>query len=975
MSRKGFTLMEVMVASAITIIVMGSFMAVFIHAMKLWQQEEIKNELNYNLEEALEKIRQDLRLSSLTEYEKGKMAFYGATGASFRAISIPISIDTDGDGLLQTDTNGLIEWNQTIIYHVRPGTPDKLMRTVFSPRWTNASAAEIYAQLANVVAATSDAQVLLCKIPSSDETGISSVVFENLVSLTFDTPTLGSGFDCYSPTAGYTNYLWGSIILSAGMHRITFAVTNKNSAATATYKAIIDYVKCSVSGSARDAELFTFDASHPSGSYYTYSDTSSNNVFYEYMGPEWMGQSALILDKSGSATGGMVTLNVTNDLWCDNNFNDPSYILAENCKVDVATNLSPQDVVVVPVKGMTWSASDSGSQNGATNIASFAVVTNYVYGMSNALGTLKLNGCWARFHFDRETNTASYSLLISNAAVSTEGGLLVSNITFGGSNWAMLYPESTNVAVSDWVPMWEIEKASNYLVRFETGETGDLDYDMAVGNFALGTRVASYRNDGTPTLPSFVLEDIAWLNPGGSGVPVPYFADLDADGDYDLTLSGGGLGGLQWYKNIGTSRNPSMQYIGKLTTICSCQNGAAAFADLDGDGDLDCAFTHYHANYVTYLRNDGSPKSNKFVSAGNLVSGLPSTYLAPEFADIDGDGLFEMFAGNGTDGNIYYWDNTGTTNSPIFTLVTVTYLAVPHASKRTVPRFIDINGDGKLDLFLGAGAGGVAPDGEIWYYENTGSPMAPAWADPVTNTTLAAGYAYPAFANIDAAIGSYGNGPARWDGNAGDTFSTLDGVSKSSLIGLSGIEVGYPRFSKFRSGVFDTTKAAPAYHQVNWTEEVNAGCDVYVRARFSNLADMSDVDESDWVGEGGATNYFQNNSDNTIPTGNSFRYVQYEAKLEVGKSGNTWAHTNDSPPMLRDVTIDWTWSTNSDKGSLCDLWTGLGLGPDCGIVSITIDGQSPVKGIQAKMQIYKDGRTGTNYSSGIMEVWPLNTRK
>jgi hypothetical protein len=136
------------------------------------------------------------------------------------------------------------------------------------------------------------------------------------------------------------------------------------------------------------------------------------------------------------------------------------------------------------------------------------------------------------------------------------------------------------------------------------------------------------------------------------------------------------------------------------------------------------------------------------------------------------------------------------------------------------------------------------------------------------------------------------------------------------------------------------------------------------------MGDMSDVGESDWIGQGGGTNYFHDNTGNNIPSGTSYRYVQYEAALLCGIDGNTWAHTNNTPPMLRDVTINWP-----AAAGLVDLRTDLGKGPDCGIVSVSVDGQSLVKGIEGEMRIYKAGRTGTNYATGKIEVKPLNTGK
>jgi len=977
--------MEVMVASAITIIIMAGFMTMFIHAMKMWQQEEIKNEINFNLEEALEKIRRDLRLSSLTKFQEGQMAFYASTAGTYTAISIPISNDTDGDGLLDTDTNGLIQWNQTVIYHIRPGSPDKLMRTVYAPRYTNATAPQIYSQLASVVNATSDAQVLTYPISGSSETGTTMTVFENLVSLSFDTPLLTAGFDCYAATAGYTNYLWGSLVLSGGLHLVTFTITNRNAASSANNIAI-DYVKCSASGSARDGELFVPANSHPTNAFYSYSTVPAalaTNVVEVYMGPEWIGQSTLAFNL-GSSTGS-VTLNITNDLWCDNNFNNPSYLWASNCVSDVNTNFGAADVVFVPVKGVAWSASDSGENVSPDRIPEVTLVTNYLYGISSnsGIGLLKLEGCWARFLFERETNSASCSLLITNARIYNASGTVFSNITFNsGTNFVMMYPEGPQSTNSDWVPMWEIYKGTNYMVRFETGVAGDRDYDLFFGENS-PRAIRYYNNTGTVSGPAWTLVNATWLS-GFSYCPAPFFADIDGDGDYDCFV---GAGGAHLFMNNGTSRSPSMgSDLGNPFPIsCGCPAMRIAVVDINGDGKLDAFVSHDNslAAHIWYVQNNGTPRTASWTSMGTLKDNLGATisvsgdYMSPEFADIDGDGLYDLFSGCGANGNLYLWKNTGTATSPQFTFVTSSYLTNPPAATRSVPRFVDIDADGNLDLFVGCGDGvsSAGDEGNVIYYHNSGSATNAVWDARVTVFSSSLKMSAPAFCNIDTASGAQGNGPRKWQNSEGSILGSSNGVNVSSIYGLSSVEVGYPRFAKFRSGIFDTTKANPVYGQLNWTEGVNAGCDTYVRVRFSDLADMSDLTENDWVGEGGSTNYFQNNTANSIFAGTGYRYVQYDAMLEVGKGGHTEAHTNNSPPMLRDVTIDWSWLSSSDQGSLCDLWTGLGLGPDRGIVSVKIDGRSPVKGIQARMQIYKAGRTGTNYSSGTVEVWPLNTRR
>ena len=143
---RGFTLVEVLVAATISVVVITGAFSTFIYGLRSWQAEAVKNEINIDLEGAMERIRHDLRLSSVG---RDKMSFYPLNASEYTAISFPISTPTNG--LLPRDAAGNIIWTQTVIYHVLPGDPDKFQRTVFSPRYTNATPDDLYSQLASVV--------------------------------------------------------------------------------------------------------------------------------------------------------------------------------------------------------------------------------------------------------------------------------------------------------------------------------------------------------------------------------------------------------------------------------------------------------------------------------------------------------------------------------------------------------------------------------------------------------------------------------------------------------------------------------------------------------------------------------------------------------------------------------------------------------------------------------------------------------
>ena len=145
-----------------------------------------------------------------------------------------------------------------------------------------------------------------------------------------------------------------------------------------------------------------------------------------------------------------------------------------------------------------------------------------------------------------------------------------------------------------------------------------------------------------------------------------------------------------------------------------------------------------------------------------------------------------------------------------------------------------------------------------------------------------------------------------------------------------------------------------------------------MRVRASDRWNMSDLAEADWQDAKGGDEGYIDVSDYSLSTLPQKRYVQYEARLKCNELGTKpFTHTNDTPSAkLRDVTIDWPGPTG-----LVDLLIDFSKGPDCGIVEATVDGQSFVKGVIIKMEIFKEGRMGMNSTLGYLEVRPLNTGK
>jgi len=233
----------------------------------------------------------------------------------------------------------------------------------------------------------------------------------------------------------------------------------------------------------------------------------------------------------------------------------------------------------------------------------------------------------------------------------------------------------------------------------------------------------------------------------------PTFVDLDGDGDLDAVV-GNSDGTISYFRNAGTRKKPQFQ----LTT--NNQNPFAAIdvgsyskpslVDIDKDGDLD-AFIGNSSGTIAYFRNSGSKRRPVFVEATvNPLSNLDvGSNSEPNFVDIDGDGDLDAFIGNG-DGTINYLKNGGTNKRPNFQQQTGRQnpLNDIDVSRDSTLAFVDIDGDRDFDALIGSNSGTVQ------LYQNLGSRTVPKFAPMLgsANPLFAVGFDFdssPELVDID----------------------------------------------------------------------------------------------------------------------------------------------------------------------------------------------------------------------------------
>uniref|UniRef100_UPI0034DE83AA beta strand repeat-containing protein n=1 Tax=Candidatus Thiodubiliella endoseptemdiera TaxID=2738886 RepID=UPI0034DE83AA len=211
-------------------------------------------------------------------------------------------------------------------------------------------------------------------------------------------------------------------------------------------------------------------------------------------------------------------------------------------------------------------------------------------------------------------------------------------------------------------------------------------------------------------------------------VSVPTLADIDGDGDLDLVV-GKSDGTLKYYQNTGTTSNPAYEAktgdSNPFNGIDVGYSSSPTLADIDGDGDLDLVVGEDQNGTLKYYRNTGTTSNPTYEAKtgdSNPFNGIDvGRSSKPTLADIDGDGDLDLVVGG--DGTLKYYQNTGTTSNPAYEAKTgddnpFNGIDVGNLS---APTLADIDGDGDLDLVVGEAYG------TLKYYQNTGTTSNPAY--------------------------------------------------------------------------------------------------------------------------------------------------------------------------------------------------------------------------------------------------------
>ena len=263
---------------------------------------------------------------------------------------------------------------------------------------------------------------------------------------------------------------------------------------------------------------------------------------------------------------------------------------------------------------------------------------------------------------------------------------------------------------------------------------GDSDPDLVIGS--RDGKLRYYQNVGTATSPSFI--EITGSGNPFNGIDVgdhsaPSLVDVDRDNDIDLVV-GNSAGEISYYENTGSRYSATfvlqtgaadpfdgVDVGGGSASFPSNAPASIGFGDIDGDNDLDAVVGFYVSanNYqVRCYRNDVNTVNSNFTAltgSSNPFNGiLLSNFILPRLMDVDGDNDADLFYGVWAQQDMWYHPNTGGrfsasyNNSPAAGNNSV--LSVGAIGTHLAPAFIDMDGDGDLDIAVGD------EDGNLHYY-------------------------------------------------------------------------------------------------------------------------------------------------------------------------------------------------------------------------------------------------------------------
>jgi len=633
---EGTSLVELMISLAMGLIVLAGVVAAFLFSLKSWQEMNERGRLHLSVENAVEILKHDLRLSS-----GNYLIFDPQGGAEYTAISMPAST-SNAQGFL-TFSGGGIQWNSTVIYHVySTGTEEQLRRTVLNSFNTSAATR----QTALTALLTSGTAV-------SGE-GATEILFSaSDVSLRI-IPQFPV-FDGYaSEVTRSPNSAFGSVTLTPGLHTIRFEVTGKNASSTG-YQIGIDSVLGAPSGAGSIEAEALLPAVAASGATPAKEDMLST-------GNQWSGNNQVVFP--ATATANYFSLQFYYDQWLESNFNyfTRNYLSVEGSD-PYLTVQSREEQGAVPA----WQVeAQTGSPMGANTLLNGYTIRNVISGslinrpatmvriQFKAPETSDLTIDSATFGL-RSGQTANFSdapvqLYFSNSTVE-EGDSDGVGSTESSGPTSITIPANHHVWSNWFLCSWSVSAVPDYLVSYKVSDNSSQGYCptwtdassstcsyYALGDFAGSVQDFSLQPFYAATSNSYAVPQVAaWT---ASGTATSRIVDTQASApayqqiDWISTLPSGSSASVK----VRTSANSDMSGATDWASLASYSSGAS----------LTALASERYLQYQIALQSGSPYATQPIVDNVKLTWQRPSvlTELSGYYTKGPGYGMFKVLVDN-----------------------------------------------------------------------------------------------------------------------------------------------------------------------------------------------------------------------------------------------------------------------------------------------------------------------------------------
>ncbi|MGH7471874.1 MAG: FG-GAP-like repeat-containing protein, partial [Longimicrobiales bacterium] len=328
----------------------------------------------------------------------------------------------------------------------------------------------------------------------------------------------------------------------------------------------------------------------------------------------------------------------------------------------------------------------------------------------------------------------------------------------------------------------------------------DADGDFDILGELRFSYVRLFRNTGNAQQAAFTADADSLRDAQGQALfadrqNIPALVDLDCNGRLDLFL-GRVDGTVARYEaasrgatrfNFLTERFEGIEIIGVIDST-GTMHGAntMAFADADGDRDLDLYWGDFFERGVLFIENRSTACGLPALrTEPRQLPGADSTHTSgfnvPVLADLDSDGDLDFFMGvlggafnptkSGAD-NFYYWERTAPDR---LMLRSKRFLNGIDAGSESTPALGDLDGDGDQDILLGSKIDAqLGTSARLQLFRNEGTRTQPAYRLDQTLELVSAYHQAPTLGDLDGdgdldlLLGTWNQGVLffRNDGNA-----------------------------------------------------------------------------------------------------------------------------------------------------------------------------------------------------------------